>query len=109
MFLFTPGFFQNIIWRLVGTYFNGIFQFIWHGIFANIKAKTIYNPGLGAVVLLHVPIGYVYMIYSFTQSGYKFGLVIWGDLLSNSYLFLIIKGNILMKSKETNHYFSKSN
>lgn len=41
----------------------GFFQFIWHGIFANIKAKTIYNPGLGAVVLLHVPIGYAYMRY----------------------------------------------
>ena len=62
MFLFTSGFLSkhNMAW--FGTYFMG-FQFIWHGIFANIKAKTIYNPGLGAVILLHVPIGYAYMRY----------------------------------------------
>ncbi|MCU5505138.1 HXXEE domain-containing protein, partial [Bacillus cereus] len=63
VFYLLPVFFQNIIWLGLAPILMGFFQFIWHGIFANIKAKTIYNPGLGAVVLLHVPIGYVYMRY----------------------------------------------
>ncbi len=38
-------------------------QFIVHGIVTNKKMKSLYNPGLAAVVLGHIPIG-VYYIYS---------------------------------------------
>ena len=38
-------------------------QFIVHGIMTNVKMKSLYNPGLAAVVLGHIPIG-VYYIYS---------------------------------------------
>ena len=30
----------------------------------NIKMKSIYNPGLGAVVFLHIPVGVCYLRYS---------------------------------------------
>ena len=41
----------------------GIMQFVIHEIIANIKLKSIYNPGLGAVVLLHIPVGVTYIRY----------------------------------------------
>ncbi|PEP71826.1 HXXEE domain-containing protein [Bacillus toyonensis] len=108
VFYLLPVFFPNIIWLGLAPILMGFFQFIWHGIFANIKAKTIYNPGLGAVVLLHVPIGYAYMRYVLlhnlaTNLDWILGLIYF---LVATY-FLIIKGNMLLKSKETNHYFSK--
>lgn len=45
----------------------GIGQFIVHGIVTNKKLKTFYNPGLGAVVLLHIPIA-IYYIYYITSN-----------------------------------------
>lgn len=60
---FLPIFFPNVIWLgLVGMIF-GIMQFFMHGIMTNIKMKGIYNPGLGAVVFLHIPIGCYYIWY----------------------------------------------
>ena len=41
----------------------GIMQFVIHGIVTNIKLKSIYNPGLGAVILLHIPVGVTYIRY----------------------------------------------
>ena len=41
----------------------GMFQMIAHGVVVNIRLKSLYNPGLGAVVFLHMPIGIYYMWY----------------------------------------------
>lgn len=49
LFYLLPVFVPHLIWLGLAPVFMGFFQFIWHGIFANIKAKTIYYPGLGAV------------------------------------------------------------
>lgn len=35
----------------------GMMQFMVHGIMINIKMKSLYNHGLGAVVFLHIPVG----------------------------------------------------
>ncbi|MED3535945.1 HXXEE domain-containing protein, partial [Bacillus thuringiensis] len=37
VFYLLPVFFQNIIWLGMAPILMGFFQFIWHGIFANIK------------------------------------------------------------------------
>lgn len=41
----------------------GLSQLIVHGIVIDIRLKSLYNPGLAAVVLLHVPISVYYLWY----------------------------------------------
>ena len=38
-------------------------KFIVHGIVTNLKLRCVYNPGLAAVVLGHIPIGVYYLYY----------------------------------------------
>jgi hypothetical protein len=58
-----PVFLPHVIWLGLAPMLMGIMQFIVHGIATNIKMKSIYNPGLGAVVFLHFPIGIYYIWY----------------------------------------------
>lgn len=67
VFYLIPVFFPNIIWLGLAPMIFGIGKFIVHGIVTNKKLKTFYNPGLGAVVLLHIPIA-IYYIYYITSN-----------------------------------------
>lgn len=67
-----PIIFPNVIWLGIAPMLMGIMQFMVHGIMTNIKMKSIYNPGLGAVVFLHIPVG-VYYIYYIVTSGLASG------------------------------------
>ena len=58
-----PVIFPNIIWLGIAPMLMGIMQFGVHGIMTNIKMKSIYNPGLGAVVFIHIPVGIYYLWY----------------------------------------------
>lgn len=58
-----PLIFPNVICIGIAPMFMGLMQFIIHGIMTNIKMKSIYNPGLGAVVFLHIPVGIYYLRY----------------------------------------------
>lgn len=58
-----PVIFPNVIWLGIAPMLMGLMQFIIHGIMTNIKMKSIYNPGLGAVVFLHIPVGIYYLWY----------------------------------------------
>lgn len=58
-----PILFPNVIWLGIAPMFMGMMQFMVHGIMTNIKMKSIYNPGLGAVVFLHIPVGVSYIRY----------------------------------------------
>ncbi|WP_028544297.1 HXXEE domain-containing protein [Paenibacillus taiwanensis] len=107
VFYLLPVFFPNVIWLALAPIFMGFFQFIWHGIFANMKTKTIYNPGLFAVVTLHLPIGgwYIYHIVTYQLVN----TLDW--ILGTIYFFvavyiLIIKGNMWLKDKNSQHSFS---
>jgi hypothetical protein len=62
-FYLIPVFFPRVIWLGLAPVLFGMLQFIVHGIVTNKKMKSLYNPGLAAVILGHVPIG-VYYIYS---------------------------------------------
>lgn len=66
VFYLVPVFFAHVIWLGIAPVLFGFGQFIIHGVVTNKKLRTLYNPGLGAVVLLHIPIGscYLYMIQS---------------------------------------------
>jgi hypothetical protein len=63
-----PVFLPNVIWLGLMPMLFGFSQFIVHGIMTNIKMKSIYNPGFGAVMFLHYPIG-IYYIYYIVSNG----------------------------------------
>jgi hypothetical protein len=63
-----PVFLPHVIWLGLAPMLFGMAQFIVHGIATNIKMKSIYNPGLGAVVFLHFPLG-IYYIWYITSNG----------------------------------------
>jgi hypothetical protein len=71
-----PIIFPHVIWLGLIPMLFGIGQFVIHGIVTNIKLRTFYNPGLGAVVFLHFPIGFYYIWFVQTQ-----GLASWTDWL----------------------------
>ena len=56
-----PIIFPDRIWLGIAPILMGMMQFFVHGIMTNIKLRSIYNPGLGAVVLLHIPVGILYI------------------------------------------------
>lgn len=62
-----PIFFPDVIWLGIAPMLMGMMQFMVHGIMTNIKMKSIYNPGLGAVVFLHIPVGVSYISYITTH------------------------------------------
>ncbi|MEC0171312.1 HXXEE domain-containing protein [Paenibacillus graminis] len=107
VFYLLPVFFPDIIWLALAPIFMGFFQFIWHGIFANIKAKTWYNPGLFAVLVFHFPIGGWYLYYIVTHH-----LASTTDWIIGSVYFviavylLIIKGNMWLKDIDSPFDFS---
>ena len=73
-----PVFFPNVIWLGLTPMFFGFSQFIVHGIATNIRLRSFYNPGLGAVVLLHYPIGIYYCWYVAHNGLATTGDWIWG-------------------------------
>jgi hypothetical protein len=62
-FYLLPALFPTIVWLGIAPTFFGFGQFVVHGIVTNKKLRTFYNPGLGAVVFLHIPIGAYYLRY----------------------------------------------
>ncbi|MBX7108088.1 MAG: HXXEE domain-containing protein [Chitinophagales bacterium] len=65
-FYLIPVFFPDMIWLGIAPTLFGFGQFIIHGIVTPKKLGQFYNPGLGAVILLHFPIGglIIYQIIS---------------------------------------------
>lgn len=66
-FYLVPVFFPTVIWLGLAPVLMGILQFIVHGVVTNVKLKSLYNPGLAAVVLGHIPIGICYIYYAHAQ------------------------------------------
>lgn len=75
LFYLLPVLFPGTIWLGLATVLFGcVGQVMFHGVFANIKLKSWYNPGLAAVMLGHVPLGIWYIVEVVNQ-----GLVHWWD------------------------------
>lgn len=76
-----PVFFPNVVWLGMGPILFGMgFQVLMHCIFGNIKLGCLYNPGMGAVLLGHVPLGIWFFIHLsrtglLTQSNLIAGLI----------------------------------
>jgi hypothetical protein len=61
-----PVFFPHVIWLGLIPVLFGFVQLMIHGILTPFKIRYPYNPGLGAVIFMHIPIGfyYIYMVYT---------------------------------------------
>ncbi|MCL2550416.1 MAG: HXXEE domain-containing protein [Methanimicrococcus sp.] len=79
-----PVFLPDIIWLGLAPILFGMCQFIVHGITTNIKLKSFYNPGLGAVTLLHIPLG-IYYIYYIQSNGLA---SVWDWIIGVVYMLL---------------------
>lgn len=107
-FYLLPVIFPDQIWMGLAPIFMGFFQLLWHGVFANSKIKGIYNPGLAAVILLHVPIGWWYIHYITAHklvTTYDWILGI-AYFIAATYV-LIVKGNLWMKNEKSIYRFSQ--
>ena len=62
-FYLLPVFFPDVIWLGLAPMIMGIGQTGVHVFKTNIEMKSFYNPGMLAVVFLHVPIGIYYIAY----------------------------------------------
>jgi hypothetical protein len=60
-FYLLPVFFPETVWVGLAPVLFGFGQLVVHGVTNNRKLKTIYNPGLAAVVLGHIPLGVWYL------------------------------------------------
>ncbi|AEF16691.1 hypothetical protein Thexy_0641 [Thermoanaerobacterium xylanolyticum LX-11] len=104
-----PVFFPKVIWLGLMPMLFGFMQFMVHGIMTNIKMKSIYNPGLGAVVFLHYPIG-IYYIYYIVSNGLVSGTD-W--ILAIVYMLataaIVVNGLTykIMPNKNTKYVFDK--
>ncbi|MDY7993308.1 HXXEE domain-containing protein [Paenibacillus polymyxa] len=108
VFYLLPVWFPQVIWLGLAPVFMGFFQVVWHGIVVNIKAKTLYNPGLFTALLLHVPVGIRY-IHEIVQRDIPTAI----DWIAGTIYFVfavyifIIKGNIWLKKSDSPYSFSK--
>src|SRR4051812_27106017 len=66
-FYLAPVFFPTAIWLGLAPVLFGMLQFVVHGVVTNVKLRSVYNPGLAAVALGHIPVGICYLWYVHTQ------------------------------------------
>ena len=52
-FCLIPVFFPSVIWLGLAPMLAAIGQLVVHGIVGNVKLRSFYNPGLGAVLFIH--------------------------------------------------------
>ncbi|MFT9371192.1 HXXEE domain-containing protein [Paenibacillus polymyxa] len=108
VFYLLPVWFPHVIWLGLAPVLMGFFQVVWHGIVVNLKAKTVYNPGLCTALLLHVPIG-IWYIHEIVKRDIPTAI----DWIAGTIYFVfavyifIIKGNIWLKKSDSPYAFSK--
>ena len=67
-FYLLPVFFPETVWLGLAPVIFGLAQLGMHGIANNRKLKSLYNPGLAAVVLGHVPLGIWYLVEVYSKN-----------------------------------------
>jgi len=70
-FYLVPVFFPDLVWLGLAPTLFGFSQIVVHGFLNNKKLKSLYNPGLAAVVLGHIPIGIWYLVEVHSKSMIK--------------------------------------
>ncbi len=103
-------FFPTIIWIGLAPVLFGFGQLIMHGIINNRQLKTLYNPGLAAVILGHTPLG-IWFLFEV----YKLNLIHWWDwvlaviytLFFMGFIMMFLGYNILSK-KDSKYPFTRA-
>ena len=62
-----PFFFPGAVWFCLAPMLFNIGQVVVHGVMTNRKMNTFYNPGLGAVIFLHLPISIYFLWYVYSS------------------------------------------
>jgi len=108
-FYLLPVFFPNLIWLALAPTLFGFGQFLVHGIQTPKKLGEFYNSGLGAVLLLHIPIG-IYILYYILSNH----LATWLDwVLGIVYLFVFMFFGVLkltytwLANKNSKYHFAE--
>jgi len=104
-----PVFLPNVIWLGLMPMLFGFSQFIVHGIMTNKKMKSIYNPGLGAVVFLHYPVGIYYIYYIVSNELVMVSDWIFGVVYMFAVAAIFVNGVTykIMPNKNTKYVFDK--
>ncbi len=63
-----PFFFSDLIWLFMGPMLFNFGQLMVHGVMTNKAMKSVYNPGLGAVVFLHLPVSIYFFWYTLSNN-----------------------------------------
>lgn len=107
IFYLIPIFFPSIIWLGMAPVLMGFFQIIFHGIIINVRAKSIYNPGLASALFVHLSVGIWYINYVYEQHLITLSDWIWSTLYFAIAVYIfIVKGNLWLKNKNSIHKFS---
>ncbi|HQF06111.1 MAG TPA: HXXEE domain-containing protein [Bacteroidales bacterium] len=109
-FYIIPVFFPKLIWLGLAQVMLGMLQIFAHGIVENMKLKSLYNPGLGATLLLQLPLGIYYIWYVATNNlastgTYIFGLI--GAILAAVVLFAL-PIRVLATNRESKYPFAEA-
>ena len=67
-FCLLPVFFPHAVWLGLAMVLFTLGQFIVHGVVGNRKLKSLYNPGLVAVVFAHAPLCVWYLVQIYSKS-----------------------------------------
>jgi hypothetical protein len=86
-----PVFFPDALWLGLAMVLFTLGQFIVHGVVANLKLKSLYNPGLAAVVFAHLPLSIWYLVEIYSKGT----VPLWNWALAAVYLGCFI--GIVMK------------
>ena len=107
-FYVVPIFLPNLIWLGLAQILFGMMQIMVHGILINVRMKTFYNPGMGAVVFLHWPIG-IYYIWYINANGLVQPLDWIGAIICvvAAAIFIVALPNRLFRDKNSEYPFSK--
>lgn len=106
LFYIAPILWPHLIWLGLAQIFFGMLQLVVHGVLSNIKLKSFYNPGLGAVIFLHLPIGFYYIHYVLSQHLATTRDFVWGSVATVlGALAMIILPIRLMASKTSPYAF----
>ena len=104
-----PVFFPGIIWLgLAPILFGCVFQVMLHLVMFLVKFHHFYNPGLAAVLCIHVPCGILYICHAALQG------LLTGRMWMNGILYLIamviftvLFGQVLLAKRENKYPFDE--
>src|SRR3954470_8683126 len=107
-FCLVPALFPDQRWLGLAMVLFTFGQLIYHGVLTNRKFKSLYNPGLAAVVLLHIPLGICYLIQVFSKGGFTLGDCVFAVIYLGCFVGVVMQliGFRLLAAKNSPYPFA---